>query len=75
MSFTPDEIAKALRSRIPEFEIDYDIDPMRQQIADSWPNSLDDSAARDEWNWQPDYNLDAMVNDMLPNLERKLSTE
>ena len=75
ISFTPNEIAEALRARIPGFEIDYEIDPLRQAIADSWPNSLDDSAARTEWGWQPDFGLDAMVDDMLVNLERKLSSE
>jgi len=61
-----------MRKHIPEFEIDYHIDPMRQAIADSWPNSLDDSAARTEWGWTPDYDLSAMVADMLENLRKKL---
>ena len=72
MSFTPAELADAIRKRIPGFRIDYEVDPVRQAIADSWPNSLDDSAAREEWGWQPKYDLDAMVDDMLYNLRRKL---
>ena len=72
MSFTPAELADAIRKRIPGFRIDYEVDPVRQAIADSWPNSLDDSAAREEWGWQPKYGLGAMVDDMLANLQRKL---
>ena len=73
MSFTPADLANAIRSRLPEFRIDYGIDPLRQAIADSWPNSLDDSAARAEWGWQPNFDMDAMVDDMLENLARKLA--
>ena len=73
MSFTPADLASAIQSRLPEFRIDYRIDPLRQAIADSWPNSLDDSAARAEWGWQPTFDMDAMVDDMLENLTRKLA--
>ncbi len=73
MSFTPPDLANAIQSRLPEFRIDYRIDPLRQAIADSWPNSLDDSAARSEWGWQPEFDMDAMVDDMLENLTRKLA--
>ncbi|MES1211100.1 MAG: L-threonine 3-dehydrogenase, partial [Acidobacteriota bacterium] len=55
--------------------IDYRVDPMRQAIADSWPNSLDDSAARQEWGWSPQFDLAALVRDMLENLEKKLAVE
>jgi nucleoside-diphosphate-sugar epimerase len=72
MNFTPEELAAEIRKHIPEFKIDYHVDPVRQAIADSWPNSLDDSAARAEWGWKPEYNLTAMVEDMLENLGRKL---
>ncbi len=72
MSFTPEELAKAIRARLPGFTIDYDIDPLRQAIADSWPRSLDDSIARQEWGWNPRYELDSMVDDMFENLQRKL---
>ena len=73
MSFAPADLANAIQSRLPEFRIDYRIDPLRQAIADSWPNSLDDSAARAEWGWQPTFDLDAMVDDMLENLTRELA--
>ena len=72
MSFSPSQLAASIQSRLPEFRIDYRIDPLRQAIADSWPNSLDDSAARSEWGWQPGFDMDAMVDDMLENLSRKL---
>ncbi|TET16513.1 MAG: L-threonine 3-dehydrogenase, partial [Candidatus Cloacimonadota bacterium] len=55
-----------------EFEISYEVDPMRQGIADSWPNHMDDTAAGEEWGWKPDYDLDAMVKDMLEKLKVKL---
>jgi nucleoside-diphosphate-sugar epimerase len=73
MQFTPDQLAAAIRKHIPEFVIEYDVDPLRQGIADSWPRRLDDTAAREEWDWRPDYDLDAMVEDMLENLRRKLA--
>ena len=73
MNFTPEELTAAIRKHIPDFEIDYKIDKVRQSIANSWPNSLDDSAARREWGWDPQYDLDAMVGDMIENLQRKLA--
>ena len=73
MQFTPEQLAAAIRKHIPGFEIDYDVDPLRQSIADSWPRRLDDTAAREEWDWQPDYDLDAIVEDMLLNLRKKLA--
>ena len=72
MSFAPEDIARSIQKFIPEFELDYDVDPVRQAIAESWPNSLDDSAAREEWGWNPKYDLDAMTEDMLKNLKVKL---
>ena len=72
MSFEPEEIAASIKKIIPEFEMDYDVDPERQAIADSWPNSLDDSAAREEGGWDPKYDLDAMTEDMLEKLKVKL---
>ena len=53
MSLTPEELAAEIRRHVPGFEIDYEVDPLRQAIADSWPDSMDDSAAREEWGWQP----------------------
>ncbi|NNM05612.1 MAG: L-threonine 3-dehydrogenase [Gemmatimonadetes bacterium] len=73
MQFTPEKLADAIKKHIPDFTIDYDVDPLRQGIADSWPKRLDDTAAREEWDWEPDYDLDAMVEDMLVNLRKKLA--
>ena len=73
MSFAPEELEAAIRKHVPDFVMDYDIDPLRQSIADSWPNSLDDSAARREWGWSPKFDLEAMVDDMMVNLGRKLA--
>ena len=75
MNFTPEELAAEIRKHIPDFVLDYRIDPVRQAIADSWPRSLDDGAARTEWGWQPQFDLPAMVNEMLVNLEIKLKQE
>lgn len=72
MSFEPEEIAREIKKHIPEFVMDYDVDPVRQAIADSWPNSLDDTAAREEWDWNPKYDLAAMTKDMLEKLSVKL---
>lgn len=72
MSFDPEAIAASIKKAIPEFELTYDIDPVRQAIADSWPNSIDDSAARAEWGWNPKYDLDSMTKDMLEKLAEKL---
>ncbi len=65
MSFTPEIIAAAIRKHIPEFEMDYYIDPVKREIAESWPNSLDDSCARAEWGWKPEWDLEKMTEDML----------
>ena len=75
LSFEPEQIAASIRQRIPSFTMDYDVDPVRQSIADSWPNSLDDSAAREEWNWNPRFTMDMMTDDMLKNLRVKLGTD
>lgn len=72
MSFTPEKIYGEIQKHIPEFIMDYDVDPIRQSIADSWPNSLDDSAAREEWGWNPKYDLSSMTIDMLDKLRKKL---
>ncbi|WP_456400831.1 L-threonine 3-dehydrogenase [Mesoaciditoga sp.] len=73
MSFSPAEIAQEIKKHIPDFAIEYDIDPVRQAIADSWPNRIDDSAARAEWGWKPEYDLESMTTDMLEKLSSKLS--
>ena len=72
MSFDPEMLAASIKKYIPEFKLDYDVDPIRQGIADTWPNSLDDSAARAEWGWNPKYDLDGMTKDMLEKLTIKL---
>ncbi|MGE0639730.1 MAG: L-threonine 3-dehydrogenase [Thermoanaerobaculia bacterium] len=72
INFTPAELASAIREHLPGFRIAYDVDPVRQRIADSWPESLDDSAARQEWGWSPRYDLSAMVAEMLRELRLKL---
>jgi nucleoside-diphosphate-sugar epimerase len=74
MSFCPEDQAAYIRRYLPDFEIDYDIDPVRQALADSWPNSLEDYAARVEWGWEPEYDLDATTRDMLGVLSRRLAT-
>ena len=73
MSFTPTELFDAIKRRIPELTVDHEIDPVRQAIAESWPDSLDDSAARDDWAWEPIYDIDLVVDDMLKNLGHKMA--
>ncbi len=68
MSFAPEDIAEEIKKHIPGFTINHDIDPVRQAIAESWPRHMDDSAARKEWHWQPEYDLTSMVKDMIENL-------
>ena len=65
-------IASMIKEYVPGFEMEYELDPLRQKIADSWPDSLDDTCARTEWDWKPEYDLDAMTQDMLVNLRKKL---
>lgn len=72
MSFDPEIIAAKIREYMPDFQMSYKIDPLRQAIADSWPNSLDDSCARAEWGWKPEYDLDAMTRDMLEQLTKRI---
>ena len=72
MSFAPEDIAAEIKKYIPEFIVEYNIDPVRQAIADSWPNRMDDSAARTEWGWKPEYDLASMTKDMLEKLCQKL---
>ncbi len=72
MSFAPEEVAKEIQKHIPDFFIDYEVDPVRQAIAESWPNKMDDSAARQEWGWNPKYDLASMTKDMLDKLTEKL---
>lgn len=69
MSFSPEEIAAEIRKHIPDFKMDYQPD-YRQSIADSWPQSIDDSVARKDWGWKPEYDLAKMTVDMLDNLKK-----
>ena len=75
MSFDPEIIAAKIRELVPGFRMVYDVDPLRQSIAESWPNSLDDSCARAEWDWRPQYDLDAMARDMIEKLRVKLGVD
>ena len=72
MSFDPEIIYNQIKRYIPDFEMTYHVDPLRQHIAESWPNSLDDSCAREEWDWNPKYDLDVMTKDMIEKLKLKL---
>jgi len=72
MSFTPEILAAEIRKYVPELVLDYTIDPVRQAIADSWPNYMDDSAARKEWDWQPEYDLPRMAAEMIKGVSAKL---
>lgn len=71
ISFTPKEIAAEIKKHIPEFTITYNPD-FRQKIADSWPSSIDDSRAREDWKWQHEFDLDKMTRVMLENLKKKI---
>lgn len=73
MSFDPEEIYAAIKAQKPEFEMVYDVDPLKQSIAESWPDRMDDSCARAEWGWNPTYDLESMTKDMLEKLAIKLN--
>lgn len=73
MSFAPENIYEAIRKETPSFEMEYAPDPLKQSIADSWPDSMDDSCARAEWDWKPEYDLESMTRDMISKLKVKLS--
>jgi len=71
MSFCPEEEAAYIRTYIPNFELTCQIDPVKQAIADSWPNTLEDYAARVEWGWEPKYDLNSMTRDMLQQIQKR----
>ena len=75
MSITPAELAAEIRKHLPDFAIDYHVDPVRQSIADSWPHCLDASAAREDWGFSPRYDLTAMTSDMLTRLGAKFAAQ
>jgi len=71
MSFSPEEIAAEIKKHIPDFSISYAPD-YRQAIANSWPQSIDDAIARNDWGWKPDYDLSRMTKDMIDNLGKTI---
>ena len=71
MSFAPENIYAEIKKNIPTFEMVYDVDPLKQAIADSWPVSLDDTCARQEWDWKPQFNLESMTIDMIEKLKAR----
>lgn len=73
MSFDPEIISKEIKKHIPDFKLDYNVDAAKQAIANSWPNSMDDSCARNEWGWNPKYNLESMTVDMLEKVQEKFN--
>lgn len=72
MSIEPEQVAAAIRKHIPEFKLSYQVDPVRQAIAESWPNSIDASCAKEEWGFTYEYDLEKMTADMLTKLRGKL---
>jgi len=74
MQFTPRMLAAKIRRHLPHFRMDYRVDPLRQSIADSWPRRIDDSVAREEWGWRPEYDLAAMTAEMVAQLRQREST-
>jgi nucleoside-diphosphate-sugar epimerase len=69
MSFSPEELGTEIKKYIPDFSIDYQPD-YRQAIAESWPQSIDDSVARKDWGWKPEYDLSRMAEDMIKNIRQ-----
>lgn len=74
MSIDPEMVAESIKKHIPEFELKYDVDPMRQAIAESWPNSLDCDEAKEQWNFKCEYDLDKMTEKMLSGIREKMNT-
>lgn len=75
MSFDPEIISNKIREHIPEFKMRYEIDPIRQAIAESWPDSMDDSCAREEWGWAPSFDLESMTVDMINTLKARFKNQ
>lgn len=72
MSFAPETIYAEIKKLRPQFEMTYEVDPLKAAIADSWPDCMDDSCARNEWDWRPQYDLQSMTADMLDKLSKRL---
>ena len=72
MSFAPETIFAEIKKHRPDFEMEYDVDPLKQSIAESWPDRMDDTCARREWGWAPNYDIRSMTTDMLEKLSKKL---
>ena len=68
----PEDVAASIRRRMPGFELTYEVNPLLQGIAESWPDALDDTTAREEWDWKPEYDLDAMTDVMLEAISERL---
>ena len=68
-------VAESIRKHIPDFKLNYDVDPVRQGIAESWPNSLDCSEAKEQWDFNPKYDLDKMTEVMLKNIKVKVTEQ
>ena len=73
MSLAPEDLYEAIKAHKPQFEMEYRVDSLKQSIADSWPDKMDDSCAREEWGWKSDYDLKTMTADMLANLSARLT--
>ncbi|XP_028406359.1 L-threonine 3-dehydrogenase, mitochondrial-like [Dendronephthya gigantea] len=71
ISFTPQELVESVQEVVPDLQVEYEVDPLRQSIADSWPDVLDDTNARNDWNWKPQYDLPKMTKTMLDILKPK----
>ena len=72
LSFGPETVFQAIKKYKPEFEMEYNVDPLKQSIAESWPDRMDDSCAREEWGWKPQWDLESMTKDMLEKVAAKL---
>ncbi|MBU0944407.1 MAG: L-threonine 3-dehydrogenase [Proteobacteria bacterium] len=75
MSFAPEDIFAEIKKSIPDFTMTYEVDLLRQAIADSWPNKMDDSEARKQWGWQPEYDLPIMTREMIDKLSERMQHE
>ena len=75
MSFTPSQLFAAIKKRLPDATFDYKIDPIKKKISASWPDCLDDSCARKEWGWAPKWDMEAMVDDMLKEIGKKVNNK